>query len=67
LGRGRWRLPAVSFHGAFNALWRLMMLFTAVEGAAWEALGGLGALGIAAWLTLMVLKAVGKLPKAAGL
>ncbi len=32
-------LPAASFHGAFNALWDLTVLFTAGEGAAEEALG----------------------------
>jgi CAAX amino terminal protease family. len=61
-------LPAASFHGAVNALWGLTVLFTAVEGAAGEALGGLGALGLVALATtLMVLRAVGKLLKAAGL
>lgn len=41
-------LPAASLHGAFNALWGLTVLTMPLEGAAGEALGGLGALGIAA-------------------
>ncbi|MDT7874262.1 MAG: CPBP family intramembrane glutamic endopeptidase [Pyrobaculum sp.] len=61
-------LPAASFHGAVNALWGLTVLFTAVEGAAGEALGGLGALGLAALAaTLILLIAVGKSPRGAGL
>jgi len=49
-------LPAVSLHGAVNALWGFTALVTRVEGAAGEALGGLGVLGLASlaatWLTL---------------
>ena len=49
-------LPAVSLHGAVNALWGFTALVTRVEGAAGEALGGLGALGLASlaatWLLL---------------
>jgi len=61
-------LPAVSFHGAVNALWGLTVLTTAVEGAAGEAFGGLGALGLAALAaTLILLIAVGKPPRGAGL
>jgi len=59
-------LPAVSFHGAVNALWGLTALITSAEGAAGEVLGGLGVLGLAALAaTLMALTAVGKRPKAA--
>uniref|UniRef100_A0A7C4F8X4 CPBP family intramembrane metalloprotease n=1 Tax=Thermofilum pendens TaxID=2269 RepID=A0A7C4F8X4_THEPE len=39
-------LPAVSLHGALNALWGLTVLVTGLEGAEGEALGGLGALGL---------------------
>lgn len=49
-------LPAVSLHGAVNALWSFTVLVTQVEGAAGEALGGLGVLGLASlaatWLLL---------------
>ena len=39
-------LPAVSLHGALNALWGFTVLVTVPEGAEGEAIGGLGALGL---------------------
>jgi membrane protease YdiL (CAAX protease family) len=60
-------LPAVSLHGAVNALWGFTVLVTRVEGAAGEALGGLGVLGLASlaatWLALRA--ALPKLARAA--
>uniref|UniRef100_A0A7C3SM99 CPBP family intramembrane metalloprotease n=1 Tax=Thermofilum pendens TaxID=2269 RepID=A0A7C3SM99_THEPE len=39
-------LPAVSLHGALNALWSFTILATRLEGIEGEVLGGLGALGL---------------------
>jgi membrane protease YdiL (CAAX protease family) len=56
-------LPAVSLHGAVNALWGLTVAITKLEGAVGEAAGGLGTLGLAslaaAWLALKAALKVG--------
>jgi membrane protease YdiL (CAAX protease family) len=44
-------LPAVSIHGAVNALWRTTLLVTTMS----ETYGGLGITGIASWLITVVM------------